>query len=492
MSTTPAPSSDSALEKHLVARVHRVLQQLGDRTTFTDFADLTRHVSAFLLATFQIVTRRTLPNVNRAPSKPEHHRHNAQLFLDALRQHMGITLPGVDADLICQGDRDAVLQCIEVIEFLQRKRLRAGTSAVLGASANASDVGGEVADVESLQSWNDVLAGLQLPSVDTFQELRENASSVFTLATEAIVKKRLPNIVRRPLLKQHYIDNARVSLEALSRHLGMAGALLIAPEQIANGDPIALRHCATLLDQARNVRSSPRATTSQDEGANGAPSAHLSKGAPARKQEPIPSSAPDSPGRKRREVLYNDLLMRQVRAIGRKQEIELDRWRLHLLKVSAVELRRDQAWRHKVQTDICRNTTIMKKVRSDIQQYQIRKVFKEALKLERDYMRQQHAAFKARRQELERQWLNKKMSIEGFFRDKYEMLSAGIESDRARRQFQEMDLRRALRRLEKELKDERQKGLEGLRLKLAQEDRQVVLGVTPDKILDRLLKMRVH
>lgn len=65
MSTTPAPSSDSALEKHLVARVHRVLQQLGDRTTFTDFADLTRHVSAFLLATFQIVTRRTLPNVNR-------------------------------------------------------------------------------------------------------------------------------------------------------------------------------------------------------------------------------------------------------------------------------------------------------------------------------------------------------------------------------------------------------------------------------------------
>lgn len=65
-----------------------------------------------------------------------------------------------------------------------------------------------------------------------------------------------------------------------------------------------------------------------------------------------------------------DLLMRQVRAIGRKQEIELDRWRLHLLKVSAVELRRDQAWRHKVQTDICRNTTIMKKVRSDIQQYQ--------------------------------------------------------------------------------------------------------------------------
>lgn len=210
-----------------------------------------------------------------------------------------------------------------MIEFLQRKRLRAGTSAVLGASANASDVGVEVADVESLQSWNDVLAGLQLPSVDTFQELRENASSVFTLATEAIVKKRLPNIVRRPLLKQHYIDNARVSLEALSRHLGMAGAPLIAPEQIANGDPIALRHCAMLLDQvgqlpipggnsadgrcdqARNVRSSPRATTSQDEGANGAPSAHLSKGAPARKQDPVPSSAPDSPGRKRREVLYN-------------------------------------------------------------------------------------------------------------------------------------------------------------------------------------------
>lgn len=69
----------------IVARVNDTLEWLNDRTRFTTFEELQDHGSAFLLATLQLISQTTLPNVNRSPTEREHHVHNANIFLEALR-----------------------------------------------------------------------------------------------------------------------------------------------------------------------------------------------------------------------------------------------------------------------------------------------------------------------------------------------------------------------------------------------------------------------
>lgn len=139
------------------------------------------------------------------------------------------------------------------------------------------------------------------------------------------------------------------------------------------------------------------------------------------------------------------------------------------------------------------------------------KIFKQALKMERDYQRIQYRIFKDRQREIEQQWMNKKASIERFFYDKYEMISAGslilytiylqyhsfiictieISDENARQKFDEIQLRLALRRAERDLKIQRKKKLKTLRDKLVEQDRRQTCFIEPDQILERLLKISV-
>lgn len=55
----------AAIEATILARAHRILNELGDETIFANYAEFRLHASAFLVATLQLLLKKKFPDVNR-------------------------------------------------------------------------------------------------------------------------------------------------------------------------------------------------------------------------------------------------------------------------------------------------------------------------------------------------------------------------------------------------------------------------------------------
>ena len=98
----------------------------------------------------------------------------------------------------------------------------------------------------TLEKWNTVLSWLRLPGVITLEDVYENSSSLLTLVVESIMNRRLPNIIRSPLLVQHYVHNAEMALESLQSFIGKP-IQHISAQLICEGDPATISRCADIL-----------------------------------------------------------------------------------------------------------------------------------------------------------------------------------------------------------------------------------------------------